>query len=162
MIALARAVPQATIVMCHVGGVLGYGAYGGRKDEILATWRASMAELADCPNVSVKLGGMLNRGAALDFRELPAPPNSTAWAAAWRPYVETCIELFGAEPLQFREQFPGRQDGHRLRDDVERVQAHHRRRAHRPRSSPSIAAPRGMCTSSIDAGSTRQVYILAS
>jgi hypothetical protein len=42
---------------------------------------------------------MLNRGAALNFRELLAPPNSTAWAAAWRPYVEPCIELFGAEAL---------------------------------------------------------------
>ena len=31
VIALARAVPQATIVMCHFGGVLGYGAYTGKK-----------------------------------------------------------------------------------------------------------------------------------
>ena len=67
VIALARAVPQATIVMCHVGGVLGYGVYAGKKDEIHAEWRASMAKLATCQNVSVKLGGMLNRGAALDF-----------------------------------------------------------------------------------------------
>jgi predicted TIM-barrel fold metal-dependent hydrolase len=106
VIALARAVPQATIVMCHVGGVLGYGAYAGMKDEVHAAWRASMAELARCPNVSVKLGGMLNRGAALNFRELPAPPNSAAWAAAWRPYVEPCIELFGADRCNFESNFP--------------------------------------------------------
>jgi L-fuconolactonase len=65
-----------------------------------------MAELATCPNVSVKLGGMLNRGAALNFRELPAPPNSADWAAAWRPYVEPCIELFGAERCSFESNFP--------------------------------------------------------
>jgi L-fuconolactonase len=106
VIALARAVPQATIVMCHVGGVLGYGAYAGKKDEIHAEWRASMAELATCPNVSVKLGGMLNRGAALNFREHPAPPNSAAWAAVWRPYVEPGIELFGAERCSFESNFP--------------------------------------------------------
>jgi predicted TIM-barrel fold metal-dependent hydrolase len=106
VIALARAVPQATIVMCHVGGVLGYGAYAGKKDQIHAEWRASMAELATYPNVSVKLGGMLNRGAAVNFRELSAPPNSTAWAAAWRPYVEPCIELFGAERCNFESNFP--------------------------------------------------------
>src|SRR5207302_4782572 len=87
--------------VCHVGGVLGYGAYAGKKDEVHAAWRASMAELAICPNVSVKLGGMLNRGAALNFRELSAPPNSEAWAAAWRPYVEPCIELFGADRCNF-------------------------------------------------------------
>jgi L-fuconolactonase len=104
--ALARAVPQATICMNHIGGVLGYGAYAGRKDEIHATWRASMAELASCPNVSVKIGGMLNRGAALSFRELPAPPNSAAWAEAWRPYVEPCIELFGAGRCNFESNFP--------------------------------------------------------
>ncbi len=106
VIALAWAVPQATIVMCHVGGVLGYGAYAGKKDEVHATWRASMAELAKCPNVSVKLGGMLNRGAAVAFRELPAPPNSATWAAAWRPYVEPCIELFGADRCNFESNFP--------------------------------------------------------
>ena len=98
--------PQATVVMCHVGGVLGYGAYAGKKDEVHAAWRANMAELAACPNVSVKLGGMLNRGAALNFRELSAPPNSEAWAAAWRPYVEPCIELFGAERCNFESNFP--------------------------------------------------------
>ena len=65
-----------------------------------------MAELATCPNVSVKLGGMLNRGAALNFRELPAPPNSADWAAAWRPCVEPCIELFGAERCTFESNFP--------------------------------------------------------
>jgi hypothetical protein len=82
VIALARAVPQATIVMCHVGGVLGYGAYAGKKDEVHAAWRGNMAELATCPNVSVKLAGMLNRGAALNFRELPAPPNSECVSAS--------------------------------------------------------------------------------
>ena len=106
MISLARALPQVTIVMCHVGGVLGYGAYAGKKDEVHAAWRASMAELATCPNVSVKLGGMLNRGAALNFRELPTPSNSATWAAAWQPYVEPCIELFGAERCTFESNVP--------------------------------------------------------
>jgi predicted TIM-barrel fold metal-dependent hydrolase len=82
VIALARAVPQATIVMCHVGGVLGYGAYAGKKDEVHAAWRASMAELATCLNVSVKLGGMLNRGAALNFRELAVRQAELIWPAS--------------------------------------------------------------------------------
>jgi hypothetical protein len=67
---------------------------------------ALLAPTGYVPDVSVKLGGMLNRGAALNFRELPAPPNSAAWAAAWRPYVETCIELFGAERCNFEGNFP--------------------------------------------------------
>jgi hypothetical protein len=70
---------------------------------------------------------MLNRGAALNFRELPAPPNSAAWAAAWRPYVEVCIELFGAERCNFESNFPVDKMGTRLRGAVERIQTHHRR-----------------------------------
>ena len=39
---LARAVPSASIIMGHVGGVLGYGPYKGRKDEVIAAWKAAM------------------------------------------------------------------------------------------------------------------------
>jgi hypothetical protein len=51
------------------------------------------------------IGGMLNRGAALNFRELPVSPNSAAWAAVWQPYVEPCIEFFGAERCTFKSNF---------------------------------------------------------
>jgi hypothetical protein len=60
-------------------------------------WEFTGDDGSPWPNVSVKLGGMLNRGAAFHFRELPAPPNSETRAAAWRPYIEPCIELFGAD-----------------------------------------------------------------
>jgi L-fuconolactonase len=67
VVELARAFPATPIVMGHVGGVLGYGPYAGRSAEILAAWKRSMSELALCPNVVVKLGGMINRGAGFDF-----------------------------------------------------------------------------------------------
>ena len=103
---LARAFPATPIVMGHVGGVLGYGPYAGRSAEILAAWKRSMSELASCPNVVVKLGGMINRGAAFDFHNAPAPPSSETMAAVWRPYVETCIDLFGATRCMFESNFP--------------------------------------------------------
>src|SRR6201987_4076159 len=62
VISLARAVPQATIVMCHVGGVLGYGAYAGKKDEIQAEWRARTAEVAACPPGAGQPRGVAMRG----------------------------------------------------------------------------------------------------
>ena len=49
--ALARAQPDVPIVLDHLGGPLGIGPYAGRRDEVLADWRPSMAELAGCPNV---------------------------------------------------------------------------------------------------------------
>src|SRR5439155_17798405 len=93
---LARAFPATPIVMGHVGGVLGYGPYAGKSAEILAGWKRSMVELAQCPNVVVKLGGMVNRGASFDFHSAAAPPSSETIAEIWRPYVETCIVLFDA------------------------------------------------------------------
>ena len=103
---LVRAFPATPIVMGHVGGVLGYGPYAGRRDEVFAEWKRSMAELAGCPNVVVKLGGMVNRGAAFDFHSAAAPPSSERMAELWRPYVETCIELFGPRRCMFESNFP--------------------------------------------------------
>src|SRR6185312_8006461 len=49
---LARAFPATNIVVGHCGGPLGYGRYAGRRDEVFAQWKASIAELAKCPNVT--------------------------------------------------------------------------------------------------------------
>src|SRR5258708_22208335 len=43
VIDLARTLPQATICICHVGGVLGYGAYAGKRDEVHTVWLPSEA-----------------------------------------------------------------------------------------------------------------------
>ena len=103
---LARALPAATIIMGHVGGVLGYGPYAGRRDEVFAAWKSAMTELAACPNVVVKLGGMMRRLAAFDYGTAPAPPFSEELAGYWRPYMATCIELFGANRCMFESNFP--------------------------------------------------------
>ncbi len=103
---LARAVPEATIIVGHVGGPLGYGPYEGKRDEVFAAWKPAVAELARCPNVVMKLGGMMMRLAALDYRTLPAPPTSEDLAAAWRSYIETSIELFGPARCLCESNFP--------------------------------------------------------
>ncbi|MCC7274562.1 MAG: amidohydrolase family protein [Alphaproteobacteria bacterium] len=105
-IELARAFPDANLILGHCGGPLGYGPYAGRRDEIFAAWKAGMAELARCPNVSVKLGGMMMRLAAYDYGAVPAPPDSARLAALWGPYIETCIALFDAERCLFESNFP--------------------------------------------------------
>ena len=35
------------------------------------------------------------------------PPGSGEMATAWRPYMETAIEAFGAGSVHVRKQFPG-------------------------------------------------------
>lgn len=103
---LARAFPSANIVMCHMGGPLGYGPYAGRKDEVFATWKTGMKELAACPNVSVKLGGVMMRLAAFDYMQAPSPPSSEGLAGYWGPYVKTCLELFGADRCMVESNYP--------------------------------------------------------
>jgi predicted TIM-barrel fold metal-dependent hydrolase len=89
-----------------MGGPLGYGPYGGKKDEVFANWKASMKELAACPNVSVKLGGVTMRLAAYDYGKLPAPPSSEGLAGYWGPYVKTCIDLFGPDRCMVETNYP--------------------------------------------------------
>jgi predicted TIM-barrel fold metal-dependent hydrolase len=58
--------PGASIIVGHTGGPLGYGPYAGKRDEVFAAWQAGITELATCPNVVMKLGGMMIRLAAHD------------------------------------------------------------------------------------------------
>jgi predicted TIM-barrel fold metal-dependent hydrolase len=104
--ALARAVPQAGIVLIHCGSPVGHGAYRGRGTEVHARWLADMTELARCPNVTVKLGGLLMTLAAFDFRVAERPPTSEELAALWRPWIEPCLTLFGAERCMVASNFP--------------------------------------------------------
>ena len=103
---LARAFPDTRIVLDHCGGPAGIGSYANRREEIFASWKASIREIAKCPNVVVKLGGLAMRLLGYDFHERPEPPSSEQLAAAWRPYIETCIEAFGVERSMFESNFP--------------------------------------------------------
>jgi predicted TIM-barrel fold metal-dependent hydrolase len=106
LIDLARACPDASIIVNHTGLPLGYGRFARRQAEVYAQWRATIALLAACSNVTMKLGGMVMRLAAFDYIALPAPPTSEELAAYWRPYIEPCIELFGARRCTFESNFP--------------------------------------------------------
>src|SRR6204780_3401973 len=103
---LARAFPDTKIVLDHCGGPVGLGVYANRREEIFKGWKASIAEIAKCPNVAVKLGGLAMRLLGYDFYERPKPPSSEEAAAAWRPYIETCIEAFGPARAMFESNFP--------------------------------------------------------
>jgi predicted TIM-barrel fold metal-dependent hydrolase len=106
LIDLARAFPDTTVIVDHVGGVLGVGPYAGRSAEILAQWRKSIAELARCPNVHMKLGGLGMLSFGFGFHERDTPPSSQELADAWRPYIESGIEAFGPGRCMFESNFP--------------------------------------------------------
>ncbi len=105
-IALAKAFPDTTMILNHVGGVLGVGPYRGRRQEILPEWRKNIVELAKHPNVNCKLGGVGMVSFGFDFHERDLPPSSEELSDAWRMYIEPCIEAFGVSRCMFESNFP--------------------------------------------------------
>ncbi len=106
VVELARAFPQTPICLNHVGGAIGLGRYKGKRDEVFADWSQHIRELAACPNVHVKLGGLGMRMFGFDVHEGKLPPSSEQLAALWRPYIETCITAFGPNRAMFESNFP--------------------------------------------------------
>jgi L-fuconolactonase len=104
--AMAQALPDLSIILDHIGCVLGVGPYEGREQDVFAQWRKDMTRLARCPNVVVKIGGFGMIVCGANWHERPMPPTSAELAEAWRPYVETCIALFGADRCMFESNFP--------------------------------------------------------
>ena len=104
--ALADAFPHTRIVLNHVGSPILGGPYAADRDRVFRDWKAGMADLAKRPNVTVKLGALPIRlpGAGTSARDLP--PGSEEIAAAWRPWLESGIDLFGAERCMFESNFP--------------------------------------------------------
>ena len=103
---LADAFPGTPIILDHVGGPLGYAGYAGRHDEVRAAWKKSMMELAKRQNIVVKVGGLGMAMGWFDFYQRPTPPGSQALADAFKPWVETCIDLFGVDRCMFESNFP--------------------------------------------------------
>ena len=104
--AFAKAVPELTIVLNHVGGLLRTGPYANRNDEIMTTWRNSIATVAACPNVVVKLGGLGMTRTGFDWHTRNKPVGSEELAASMAPILTYCIEQFTPERSMFESNFP--------------------------------------------------------
>lgn len=104
--ALARAFPETTIIFDHFGGPLGIGPYAGQREPIFEQWQADVAELASCPNVVAKIGGIVMAINGFGFHKEEKPATSDAIVAATGPYHLHAIEQFGAERCMFESNFP--------------------------------------------------------
>lgn len=103
---LARAFPDTTIILNHFSGPLGIGPYAGQRDQIFATWRQDLAELARCPNVVAKLGGLVMPVNGFDFHKASKPPDSETLAATTRDWYLHTIDCFGPERCMFESNYP--------------------------------------------------------
>jgi predicted TIM-barrel fold metal-dependent hydrolase len=103
---LAKSFPGTTIVIDHLGGPVHVGPYAGRRKEVFDEWKARMRDLARLPNVFVKVGGLGMATLGFGLENEPGRPSSERLAGLWRPYIETCVELFGASRAMFESNFP--------------------------------------------------------
>lgn len=105
-LSLAKAVPDTTMILDHFGSPLGVGAYKGKQEEIFLKWQQDIKDIAECPNVVAKLGGlaMPDNGFGWDQREMP--PTSDEFVEAQKKYYLHTIECFGPDRCMFESNFP--------------------------------------------------------
>jgi len=103
---LARAVPGTTMVLDHFGTPLGVGPYADQRDEIRAQWREELAEVARCPNVVAKLGGLAMPDNGFGWDVAPKPPTSDEFVAEQRDFYLHAIDCFGPDRCMFESNFP--------------------------------------------------------
>jgi L-fuconolactonase len=103
---LARLFPHLTIVLDHIGGLLGIGPFADDRDAVVARWASGLADIARCENVFLKFGGRGMRVAGARHHEGALPPSSEELAGAWAPYFDRCLEAFGPRRCMFESNFP--------------------------------------------------------
>jgi predicted TIM-barrel fold metal-dependent hydrolase len=103
---LARAFPGVDIVLNHLGTPPGIGPYAGRREEIFGEWTAGLKDLATCPNVTVKLGGLAMPWTGFGFEDRPTPPTSDDIVREQAHYYHYAIETFGPDRCMFESNFP--------------------------------------------------------
>ena len=104
---LARAVPELTIVLNHLGGPLAIGPYGRARQQSRADWRASMRLVAACENVVLKVGGIgMDMYYGTGWTAAEIPPGSEEVAEHWGDDVRFCIDTFGPDRCMFESNFP--------------------------------------------------------
>jgi predicted TIM-barrel fold metal-dependent hydrolase len=96
---LARAAPDATIILNHVGTPMIIA--GDDPADVKAAWRKGIREAAACPNVVVKLGGLMMLAGPGDTEM-----SSERAAETMRNYMLETIDAFGPNRCMFESNFP--------------------------------------------------------
>lgn len=104
LVDLARSHPESTIVLNHLGAPIVLGPYADRA-ATLAQWRSLMTEVATCPNVVLKLGGIGMPMFGTTWHERDIQPGPDEVAAHWGDAVRSCIDTFGPDRCMFESNF---------------------------------------------------------
>ena len=103
---LARAAPDTLIVLDHFGTPLGVGPYADQREEIFEQWLTDITDIAACPNVVAKLGGLAMPDNGFGWNTAERPPTSRQFVAAQARYYVHTIEALGPDRCMFESNFP--------------------------------------------------------
>lgn len=103
---LAAEYPDTTIVLDHLGLALATDAGPQARAEVFQSWRKNMQDIARHPNVFCKVGGLGTSYWGFGFNLRTDPIGYQELASAWKPYVETAIEAFGADRCMMESNYP--------------------------------------------------------
>ena len=82
------------------------GPYESQREDIFAAWKVDIAELARCPNVVAKLGGLAMPDNGFGWHLADRPPTSDEIVKAHRDYFLHTIDCFGPDRCMFESNFP--------------------------------------------------------
>jgi L-fuconolactonase len=108
----AATYPDTVFIVNHMGAPFDPPG-GADPQELRRDWRRGIQRIATQPNIRLKLGGCANPLLSRAMPEMAAllnnpslPPSSLQLAAAYRPYVEYCIDQLGPDRCMFESNFP--------------------------------------------------------
>ncbi len=94
------------MILDHFGSPLGVGIYAGCRDEIFQKWKQDIRDIAKCPNVYAKLGGLAMPDNGFGWDSRATPPDSDEFVAKQKRYYLHTIECFGPKRCMFESNFP--------------------------------------------------------
>ena len=103
---LARSCPDTIMVIDHFSTPVGVGRFAGQRKEIFEQWKVDFAELAQCPNVVAKLGGIAMPDNGFGWHTRRTPATSDELQLAHASYYLHAIESFGADRCMLESNFP--------------------------------------------------------
>lgn len=106
IVALADAFPDTTIILNHMTVAMGLDMDAEQRAALFSHWRAALADAASRPNILCKIGGLGMPFWGLGLDGWSGPVHSSDLVPIWRPFVESAIELFGADRCMMESNYP--------------------------------------------------------
>ena len=109
LVGLAAKHPETPIVINHLGLLPrrhpDQEPGGEISDHDIAAWKGTIAKIAGCENLYMKLGGLGMDLTGAGWRK-PTHPDSAELAQIMKPWYFHCIENFGADRCMLESNFP--------------------------------------------------------